>query len=706
MSAREKIMEYMSEKASKPMSFDELCEEMVIEYQGRKHFRELLDQLVEEGKLYQNKKGNYGIPERFNIITGYIERNPRGFAFLLPDDPEQEDVYISLENVNGAMHNDKVFVRLLTSSSGQRQAGEVVEVLERANKTVVGNLDHRGSFGFVIPDNKRIYSDVFVAPEKMGGARNNQKVVVRIDYWPHENRNPEGEIIEVLGDQGDPGVDIEAIIRQLDLPRKFSGKVLEETANISEEIKKDEIQARKDLTDLPLVTIDGADAKDFDDAVSIEKLAEDKLRLGVHIADVSHYVKEDSALDTEARSRGTSIYLVDRVIPMLPEKLSNGICSLKPNVKRLTVSVFMDFNLNPLEMTDYEICQSVIESNYRLTYDEVRDILTAEDQEVRDRYSNFVRELELMNKLRKELREQRFAEGSINFDFPEVEVTLDENGSPLSLDKRTHGIPEQLIEEFMIAANRVVAEDIHWRDIPFIYRVHDSPDTDAMVSFNQFIHNFGYHIKGIKNEVHPLSLQKILREVKGKPEERIISTVLLKSMKKAVYSPSNIGHFGLGLDFYTHFTSPIRRYPDLMVHRILKEVITDGYISKGRREELRNMLPGVSDHSSLQERKAMEAERDSVDLKKIEYMQDKIGEDFSGIISGVNGFGFFVELENLVEGLVHVENLTDDYYYFDEDHYALIGERTGNMYRLGDQVEVTVDRVSLQDRQLDFVLAD
>ncbi|MFW5985630.1 MAG: ribonuclease R [Halanaerobiaceae bacterium] len=706
MGARKRLIKYLRGQAQKPMSIEELYTEFDIKKKEREHFQKLLTELVEEGKLYKNKRGKYGPPEKFNMISGRIERNPRGFAFLLPDNPEREDVFISLENINGAMHNDKVFVRLLKSKSGEKQSGEVVQILERANKTVVGNFERQDYFGFVVPDNKRIFNDVFIPGPNVGQAKDGQKVVAKINFWPEKKRNPEGEIIEVLGDKGDPGVDIEAIIRQLELPGDFPKKVKQEISDITEEVSPEEKKRRTDLTDLPLVTIDGADAKDFDDAVSIQKVSDNVVRLGVHIADVSHYVKEDTPLDLEARERGTSIYLVDRVIPMLPEKLSNGICSLRPDVERLAISVFMDFQLEPLELQDYEFQKSVIQSNYRLTYDQVREILVEENPETRKKYSDFVSELELMNQLREKMREQRFANGSINFDFPEVKVTLDDQGNPVQLNERKHGVPEQLIEEFMITANRVVAEDIYWKDIPFIYRVHDTPDVDSMVSFNEFVHNFGYHIKGVRNRVHPRSLQEIIEDIEGKAEERIISTVLLKSMKKAVYSETNIGHFGLALDYYTHFTSPIRRYPDLMVHRILTELIEKGTISSGRREELQNILPQIADHSSLQERRAMEAERDSVDLKKIEFMQDKIGQKFTGIISGVNGFGFFVELENLVEGLVHVENLKDDYYQFIEDQYSLIGERTRNIYRLGDEVEVVVDGVNLEERQLDFVLPD
>ena len=706
MSARQRLLKYLRETVKKPVTLEELYKKFEIADDQRKYFAELLDDLVEEGLVVRNSSGQYGIPEKFNLIPGRIDRSPRGFAFLIPDNPEREDIFISLENMNGAMHNDKVFLRLLPDSRGEKEAGEVVRVIERANQTIVGNLDKSKYFGFVVADNKRIFSDIFIPNEKLKGAKQNQKVVAKIEQWPENNRNPEGKIIEILGNSDQPGVDIEAIIRQLQLPQSFSADVLKEVEDVPLEVDDPDLSNRKDLRDLPMVTIDGEDAKDLDDAVSIEKIAENKVRLGVHIADVTHYVREGTALDNEARERGTSIYLVDRVIPMLPQKLSNGICSLHPQVDRLAMTVFMDYKLDDLELIDYEITQSLIKTNYRLTYDEVREMLLHDNKEVKEKYSDFLPKLNLMQKLMKKLRDKRFAEGSIDFDFEEVKVILDDKGNPTELKKRKHEVPEKLIEEFMIAANKIVAEDMYWRDIPFIYRVHDEPDIDRMQEFNEFIHNFGYHLKGVKNGVHPRALQELLEKVAGKPEQNIIETVLLRSMKKAVYSDLNIGHFGLGLEYYSHFTSPIRRYPDLMIHRIIKEVVNKGYLNDERREEIKKQVVSVADHSSLQERRAMEAERDSVDLKKIEFMEDKINEEFTGIISGVTGFGFFVRLENTVEGLVHVEDLKDDYYIFQRDQHALIGERTKKMYQIGDEVEVKVTGVDLDQRQLDFVLTE
>ena len=705
MSARAKLLDFL-EEARCPITKEELMEEFDISSQQQKHFEDILKQLQKDGLIYKNKQDKYGLPEKFDLIAGRIDKNPKGFGFLIPEEPGHEDIFISPPNLNGAMHNDKVFVKKVPGSSGKKAEGEVIEIIERANNQIVGRFEKVKNYGFVVPDNKRISYDIFIPGSYINEAKNNQKVVAEITEWPLKNRNPEGKITEILGYQDEKGVDIEAIIRQLELPGDFPGRVKNEVARIGEEIPTEEIKKREDLRDLPMVTIDGEDAKDFDDAVSIEKLSDNMVRLGVHIADVTHYVQEDSNLDEEALHRGTSIYLVDRVIPMLPEKLSNNLCSLRPNEDRLAMTVMMDIQLNPLSLEDYEIKETVINSNHRMTYNEVTGILVHGNEELRELYSDFVNQLELMNKLRDKLRTRRFNEGSIDFERQEVKVILGEHGQPIDIQEERHGVSEQLIEEFMIMANKVVAEDMYWRDVPFIYRIHESPDEERLKEFNEFIHNFGYHVKGIDNEVHSSALQDILNQVEDKPEERLINTVLLRTMKKAIYSRHNIGHYGLGLKYYTHFTSPIRRYPDLMIHRIMKEVINQGKLNEKRRDFLEEEIPSIADHSSLQERRAMEAERDSVELKKIEYMQDKIGEEFEGIISGITSFGFFVELKNTVEGLVHVEDLKDDYYHIRQDIHALVGERTNNRYRLGDEVKVKLIKVKPEEREIDFILAE
>lgn len=706
MSAKDSLLDFMRNKAYRPMTEKELMREFDVSKDQQSIMNKILKNMIKEGLVYKNSNGRYGLPEKMDLMAGRIEGNQRGFGFLIPEDPTQKDVFVSRENLNGAMHNDKVFIRILPVKKGKRLEGEVIKILERSNQRIVGNFEKNKYFGFVVPDNKRIFYDLFIPKEEISGAKQNQKVVAEITVWPDKKRNPEGKIVEILGDKGAPGVDIEAIIHQFELPQGFPAEVHREADEIPVEITEEEIARRRDLRQLPMVTIDGADAKDLDDAVSIEDLGSGIVRLGVHIADVTHYVREGSELDREALERGTSIYLVDRVIPMLPRKLSNGICSLNPQVDRLTLSVFITYQLEPFKVLEHDICTSVIRTNYRLTYNEVKGILLNSDEKLKKKYHDFIPQLEVMNELRSKLRKARFDNGSINFDFPEVKVILDDKGIPVEIRKREHDIAEQLIEEFMIAANRIVSEDMSWREVPFIYRVHDQPDLDRLREFNDFIHDFGYHLKGLQNEVHPKLLQDLLNNVAGKPEEKVINTLLLRSMKQAIYTAINIGHFGLAVDFYSHFTSPIRRYPDLMIHRIIKEAITQGILSDKRVSELQKKLPHVSEHSSLQERRAMEAERDSVELKKLEFMKDKVGKEFVGIINGVTNFGLFVELENTVEGLIHVEDLKDDYYHYNEKQHCLIGEARKKVYQFGEKVRVKIDNINLDEREIDFLLVE
>ncbi|MGM0471918.1 MAG: ribonuclease R [Bacillota bacterium] len=706
MSARQKILDFMQNKAYKPLTAKELLSAFEIPQDEENQFLELLDRMEEDGAIVRTRRDRYGIPERMNLVVGRLERHSKGFGFLLPDDIEKDDVYISAADINGAMHNDRIIVRIKGQQSGKKLSGEVIRILERANKTIVGDFEASQNFGFIVPDDSHIYYDIFVPKREVNGAKQGQKVVVEITRWPEERRNPEGKIIEILGDRGEPGVDIEAIIRKFDLPKEFPDEVKEHVAKIPERIPDSELKRRRNLRDLKMVTIDGEDAKDFDDAVSIEELDDNKVRLGVHIADVAYYVREDSILDMEARERATSIYLVDRVIPMLPEKLSNNLCSLRSNEDRLAMTVLMTYDLTTGELVEHEFAESVIEVDHRLTYNQVKKMLVDQDEDLIAEYDDFIDQLRLMEDLCRKLRDKRFNDGSLDFDFPESEIILDDDGRPVDIVRVERSIAEKLIEEFMIAANEVVAEEMYWREVPFIYRVHETPDQTDLESLNEFIHNFGYHIKGVSNQIHPKSLQEILEKVGNQPEERIINTVLLRSMKQAHYATENIGHFGLASEYYTHFTSPIRRYPDLMIHRILKEVINHGVLESNRRQNLEEKLPELTDHSSIRERKAEDAEYESKDLKKVEFMEGREGEVYEGIISGMMSFGFFVELPNLIEGLVHVSNLTDDYYIYHEDKQAYIGERTNNIYRLGDQVKVKVDRVNLADKQIDLLLVD
>jgi ribonuclease R len=695
----------MKEQAYKPLTAEELLKAMDISRDQRSMLLDLLRNLEEQGAIIKNRRGCYGVPERMGMISGRLQGHAKGFAFLIPDNPNQEDVYIHANDLKGAMHNDKVLVRKFNKADGRSSSGEVVRVLERSNKKIVGKYEDNKNFGFVVPDDNRISYDVFIPQSQTKGAKEGQKVVVEITKWPEKRRNPEGEVVEILGYQGEPGVDIEAIIKKLELPEYFPEDVRNEVEAIPDSIPQEEIEGRRDLRDLKMVTIDGEDAKDFDDAVSIERLSDGKIRLGVHIADVTHYVRRGSALNKEAFNRATSIYLVDRVIPMLPEKLSNNMCSLRSDGDRLAMTVLMSFEEKTGKLLKHEIIESVIRVNHRLTYTKVNKMLIDEDNDLIEEYNDMIDELRLMGEFSQVLRKNRFENGSIDFDFPEAKIILDDEGKPVDIIKVNRGIAEKMIEDFMIRTNEVVAEDMFHREIPFIYRVHEQPSKEKLESLNSFVHNLGYHIKGLKGEeIHPKALQNILDKVKGEPEERVVSTVLLRSMQQAHYSPYNIGHFGLASRYYSHFTSPIRRYPDLMIHRIIKEVINKGVLSEERISQLMDELPNIADHCSVQERRAMDAEYESLDLKKVEYMEDKVGEQYEGIISSVMSFGFFVELDNTVEGLVHVSAMRDDYYHYYEDKHAFIGERTGNSYQLGDKVKVELVKVNLEDKQIDFDL--
>ncbi len=693
----------MEEEAYKPLTAEELRQEFSISEGEKDKFLAVLEEMEDDGLIIKNRKQRYGVPERMNLVVGRLQGHPKGFGFLIPDDPEIEDIYISFKDMNGAMHDDRVVVRPLSSARGEhKRSGEVIRILERANQEMVGNYEDSQNFGFVVPDDRKISHDIFIPKSESKGAKEGQKVVVEITRWPEKRRNPEGRVTEILGYKNDPGVDIEGIVRKLDLPGEFPADVNQEVKQLAEEIPAAEVERRTDLRDLKMVTIDGEDAKDFDDAVSIEKLDEDQVRLGVHIADVTYYVEEGSPLNQEALDRGTSIYLVDRVIPMLPEKLSNNLCSLIAGEDKLAMSVLMDFDLSTGELQDYEIMESIIEIDHRLIYTEVNKMLEEDDSEVITEYNDAIEELNLMAALSRQIREQRSKRGSIDFDFPEVDVILNDSGKPIDVVKQERGIGEKMIEDFMIRTNEVVAQEMYYRDIPFIYRVHESPSIDDLQELNEFLHNFGYHIKGLGEDIHPKALQTVLNKVAEEPEEKVINTVLLRTMQQAHYSPQNIGHFGLASECYSHFTSPIRRYPDLMIHRIIKEVISKGVLDSDRRKELEQNLESIAEHSSVQERKAMEAELETKDLKKVEYMQDKIGERYEGIISSVKPFGFFVELENAIEGLVHVSSMVDDYYHYQEDQHAFIGERTGKIYQIGDELEVEVSKTNLEEKQIDL----
>jgi ribonuclease R len=700
MITKEELLEYMWRNSYKPLTAEELAKSLKIKQWAV--FIDLLQELEEDGKIVLNRKGCYGLPQKMNLVAGRLQGNPKGFAFLIPDDPQEQDVYVKNEDLNGAMHNDRVIVRLYRHlEDGRKPVGEVIRVLKRVNQQVVGTYESSRYFGFVVPDDKRLGCDIFIPKNEQGEARTGDKVVIEMLSWPEPRRNPEGRVTEVLGPKDEPGIDILSIVRKYQLPEAFPEEVLAEAAKIPATVTAEERKGRRDLRHLPLVTIDGKEAKDLDDAVNLEFLPNGHYYLGVHIADVGYYVKEGSLLDEEALKRGTSVYLIDRVIPMLPPHLSNGICSLNAGEDRLALSCLMEIDVEG-KVVRHEIVPSVIQVKERMTYTAVRQILEEKDAELVKRYEEYVPTFELMRELCLILRKKRLQRGAIDFDFPESQVILDEKGKPMEIVQRERSLAEMIIEEFMIVANETVSAEFYGREIPFLYRVHEKPDLDDITELNEFLGVFGYHIKtNRKGEARPRAFQQVVERVKGRPEEKTIGIVILRSMKHARYAPEAIGHFGLAAKYYSHFTAPIRRYPDLAIHRIIREVQAKGLAEK-RGKKLAAQLEKYAEQSSLRERVAEDAERESVDLKKVEYMQDFVGQVFEGIISGVTSFGFFVELPNTVEGLVHVSTLTDDYYQYVEKQLMLIGDFTKKIYRIGDPVKVVLVRVNVEERLLDF----
>lgn len=701
MSVRENILEFMETKEYKPMLKEELAIEFEIGKSDVKEFYKVLERLEKEGILIRNNKEKYGLIKSEYLVVGRLQGNERGFGFVIPNEKTKEDIFIPAENINSAMNGDTVVANLLKrQDDGRRQEGEIVRILERANTTIIGTFEDNGNFGFLLPDEHKISHDVFIPKAQTGGAKNGQKVVVEITRWPELRRNPEGKVVEILGYLSDKGTDILSIIRQFKLPEEFSQKVLEQAQMVEDNINDRDLQGREDLRDLVTFTIDGADAKDFDDAVSIETLENGNYNLGVHIADVAHYVRQNSALDKEAYGRGNSVYLLDRVIPMLPKELSNGICSLNPHVDRLTLSVFMEIDKKG-NVESHRIVEAVINSKQRCIYDDVSDFLENDDEKAKEKLKDILPNLTKMHELMQILNEKRDRRGSIDFDFPETFIELDEMGKAIDVRKAERRIANRLIEEFMLVCNETVAEEYHWAEIPFLYRVHEEPNPEKLQDFAKFIHNFGYSLKG--KEIHPKELQLLTKEIKGKKEESVISTLLLRSLKKAIYSAESDIHFGLAAQYYSHFTSPIRRYPDLVIHRIIKDNLK-GKLSLDKLSQLEKKLPEIAEHTSMTERRAEEAEREVDDMKKAQYMSERIGEEFSGLVSSVTNFGIFVQLDNTIEGLVHFNNMDDDFYRFDQENYYIIGERTNRIYRLGDEVRIEVIGADVGKRNIDFKL--
>lgn len=702
---REEILQYMQSDIYTPLTAQELAD--VFEQTAADDFRglvRLLNELEDGGDVARSKNNRYGLPETMNFVSGKLQMKARGFGFVISEDTGESDVYIPATEMNGAMSGDKVIAKVTGDGrGGPHREGVIVRVVERANNRLVGKITLFENHAFVDPMDKQFQEDVFVDKKDTLDAHDGYVVVVELTAYPSESHGARGRVVEVLGHPNAPGVDILSVIRKYSLPEEFSETVLKAAESIPIEIPADELANRRDLRDEIIVTIDGEDAKDLDDAVHVKELENGNLLLGVHIADVGFYVKEGGTIDEEAFRRGTSVYLVDRVIPMLPERLSNNICSLNPNVDRLTMSCEMEIN-GEGHVVSHDIFPSVIKTTARMTYTNVRKILVDHDETVIEQYRHLAPMFERMEKLALILREKRMNRGAIDFEFDEIYVKVDDLGHPTDIVPRKRSIAEKLIEEFMLAANETVAEHFHWMGVPFVYRVHDEPDAGKMFDLNAFLHNFGHHLKGVGgSNIHPRALQEVLATVEGTREARMISTVMLRSMQQAKYKPECTGHFGLAAKFYTHFTSPIRRYPDLTIHRIMREVLT-GRLSKSREEILNDFVEEASRQSSERERLAQDAEREVDQLKMVEYMQDHVGKEFDGIISSVTSFGCFIQLDNGVEGLVHISTLGDDYYVFNDKQMALIGERNRRVFRMGDPVRVEVARASKEDLQIDFAL--
>lgn len=703
MSIREIIVELMKEKDYKPLLREELAAHFNIDKGEAKEFYKILDGLEKEGVIVCNKNGKYGLLNSEYLIVGTLQGHEKGFGFVIPSDKEIDDIFIAAENMNSAMNGDTVIANITKRKEGDKKVeGEIIRILERANTTVIGTFEDNGNFGFVIPDDTKIANDIFISKAQANGAKDKQKVIVEMTKWPEFRRNPEGKVVEILGYITDKGIDILSIIKQYKLPDEFPDSVKSAALSIPETLTEKDLEGRMDLRELTTFTIDGADAKDYDDAISIEKLDNGNYQLGVHISDVSHYVTEGSALDKEAYLRGNSTYLIDRVLPMLPKELSNGICSLNPNLDRLTLSVFMDIDKSGT-VVSHKIAESVIRSKKRCIYDDISDILEDDDENAKEKLKEILPEIKLMEELMQILNDKRQRRGSIDFDFPETFIELDSAGFPIDVRKSERRVANRMIEEFMLVCNETIAEEFYWAEIPFLYRIHEEPSQEKMVSFNKFIANFGYKLKG--QEIHPKELQLLTKDIKGKKEENVISTLLLRSLRKAVYSETSDIHFGLAAKYYSHFTAPIRRYPDLVIHRIIKSYLK-GKINSKVMDRLEKKLPEIADHTSMTERRSEEAEREVNDLKMAQYMSEKIGEQYPGIVSSVTNFGMFVQLENTIEGLVHFNLMVDDFYRFDEENYYIIGERTKKIYRLGDAVKIKVVNADVSRRTIDFRLVE
>lgn len=702
---KERILAYMESEGYVPIKRRDMRAMLSVPQEDREKFESLINELIAEGRVFETKKGKLASPKDLQMATGTFIGHARGFGFVTPD-AGGEDIFIPASETMGAMQKDRVLYKMLhKAEKGKKADGVIVRILERGQQRIVGTFEAGSKgYGFVVADDKKIAKDIFISRENTKGAVTGHKVVVEITDYGEDRRNPEGKVIEILGHVNDPGVDVLSVIRRYELAVEFPEEVYAEIEHLGTEVAEADKKGREDLRDLLTITIDGADAKDLDDAVSLKRLGNGNFELGVHIADVSHYVRENTALDKEAYARGTSVYLVDRVIPMLPHKLSNGICSLNPHVDRLALSCLMEVNGRG-EVVSHRILESVINSDYRMTYTAVREILEDGTPALLEQYAEILPMLEDMEELRQILGEKRRKRGSVNFDLPESKIILDENGKPIDIKPYEKSIATNMIEEFMLVCNETIAENSFWQEMPFMYRSHQEPDEDKLEKMEQFLRGFGYYLRKKDGEIHPRELQKVLQKAEDTDEERIITRMVLRSMMQARYTAENGGHFGLAAKYYCHFTSPIRRYPDLEIHRMIKKML-HGELDEKASAYYRRKMPDWAKHCSKQERVAEDAERDTDALKKVEFMEDKVGQIYEGIISGVTNWGIYVELPNTIEGMVALSQMDDDYYEFDEKKMLVFGKRTKKSYRLGDKVVVSVAKVDRMMGTIDFAFAE
>ena len=697
------ILKFMSREDYVPMKAKEIAGIFMVPKNKYNNFKSILDKLEKEYKIQKNRKNKYSIIDENKYIKGTYRGNEKGYGFVIPENEEMEDIFIPRGNNNNALNDDIVVSEIVKESEdGKRKEGKIVSIVKHEKDKVVGLFVKSRNFGFVIPDDKKFGGDIFISKSNFAKAKNNQKVVVKLTKYPEKNKKAEGKIIEIIGGIDEAGVDMLSLVKEYDLPYEFPQGVIEEAKSKGNKVDKKDIPNRIDLRDKTIFTIDGEDAKDLDDAVRVYKNDDGNYMLDVHIADVSYYVTENSLLDKEAIIRGTSIYMLDRVIPMLPKELSNGICSLNAGEDRFTLSCTMEIDKEG-NIISSDVYKAVIKVTERMNYKDVQKIIDGRDEEVLEKYKNYIKDFKLMEELAKILKNKRLERGYLNLDLPESKVVLDNNGHAVDIKKYELYFSNEIIEQFMLSANETIAERFYWLEAPFIYRVHEEPDIDKVKELNKFLYNFGYKINKSGDKVYPKEFAKVLDSVKGKTEERVVSNLVLRTLKVARYESENDGHFGIASKYYCHFTSPIRRYPDLFIHRIISKYLENNYeLSEKQKEKYEKQAEQYAKTSSDREKIATKVERDSIDIKMAEYMQDRIGEEYEGMVSSVTSFGMFVELDNTVEGLIRFENLGDEYFEYDEEHKQLIGEKTGMTYKIGDRVKIKVINANKETRQIDF----